>query len=40
VIVRPAVTGQDSSRVYCASRPKYHAAYKHDTLYNQPNTRP
>jgi len=31
VVVRSAVTGLESSRVYCASTPKYHVAEKHDT---------
>jgi len=31
VSVRSAVTGSDSSRVYSASTPKYHAADKDDT---------
>jgi len=31
VVVRSAVTGPDSSRVYCVSTPKYHAADEHDT---------
>jgi len=31
VVVKSAVTGPDSSRVYDASTPKYHAADKQDT---------
>jgi len=31
VVVRSAVTGPDTSRVYCGSTPKYHAADQHGT---------